>query len=196
MFLLRCLSVVCSCSRSTTPAIPPRGFHERISASFCGGAADRPRRSWITFRSHIIRIYPVPTGPAGPGPGRRKQRRSSHTSIESTMVDGSTAVAAPPPTPRERGTLRDTLPGRPFAIFLILTACAVCSALAASLVVYSFPDKYEFANDATVYLFLVACLGSVSTAVGAVFGDSLTHLLAFGVAVRSSRCASNAQRQV
>lgn len=101
--------------------------------------------------------------------------------------DGSTAVAAPtPPTPRERGTLRDTLPGRPFAIFLVLTACTVCSALAASLVVYSFPAKYEFANDAVVYLFLMACLGSVSTAVGVVFGDSLTHLLAFGVAVRAS----------
>ena len=111
----------------------------------------------------------------------------SHNNHKSkTMADdGSTAVAAaPPPTPRERGTLRDTLPGRPFAIFLILTACTVCSALAASLVVYSFPDRYEFANDATVYLFLVASLGSVSTAVGIVFGDSLTHLLAFGVAVR------------
>lgn len=84
-----------------------------------------------------------------------------------------------PPQERERGTLKDTLPRRP--IILIALTCIVSAALATALFVYSYSSPLTVHDVAK--LAFVACLGAVSCATGIVFGDSLAHIFAFGVAV-------------
>ena len=82
---------------------------------------------------------------------------------------------------RERGTLKDTLPRKP--IVLIALICITSAALATALFLYSYSSPTTI-ND-VAKLGLVALLGSVSASVGIIFGDSLSHIFAFGVAVSS-----------
>ncbi|KAL9189674.1 hypothetical protein ACHAXT_009349 [Thalassiosira profunda] len=79
---------------------------------------------------------------------------------------------------RERGTLKDTLPRKPLA--LIALVCAASACLATALFANSFTNPAT-TND-LASLGVVALLGATSTAVGIVFGDSLSHAFAFGVA--------------
>ncbi|KAL7539207.1 hypothetical protein ACHAXR_009722 [Thalassiosira sp. AJA248-18] len=80
---------------------------------------------------------------------------------------------------RERGTLKDTLPRRP--IILIALVCFTSAVLATALFLYSYSSPTT-AND-VAKLGFIACLGSVSTSVGVIFGDSLSHTFAFGLAL-------------
>mmetsp|Transcript_13493 Transcript_13493/g.29311 ORF Transcript_13493/g.29311 Transcript_13493/m.29311 type:complete len:580 (+) Transcript_13493:41-1780(+) len=83
------------------------------------------------------------------------------------------------PQQRERGTLKDTLPRRP--IILIALICIISALLATALFVYSSPITYS--DWAKLVLVFIACLGSASTSVGIIFGDSLSHIFAFGIAL-------------
>lgn len=96
-------------------------------------------------------------------------------------------AAATGSTPRERGTLKHTLPRRP--IFLIGLVWAASATLATMLSLHSLPSIY----DTSWQLFFgVASLGSASAFVGIVFGDSLSHSLAFGAALLIARYCSGA----
>lgn len=91
-------------------------------------------------------------------------------------------VDTPPQRPRERGTLKDTLPRKP--IFVILLVCLISALLATMLAEYSLEDLNEgVASERRWTFWGVACLGSGSTLVGILYGDSLSHAFAFGVAV-------------
>eukprot|EP00804_Cyclotella_cryptica_P011048 CCRYP_013525-RA/>CCRYP_013525-RA protein AED:0.01 eAED:0.01 QI:126/1/1/1/1/1/2/859/565 len=90
---------------------------------------------------------------------------------------------------RERGTLKRTLPRRP--IFAILFVGLLASTLAAQLSVYS-SQLSDTSHLKTSHLtqrekwwiyFGIACLGSMETLVGILFGDSLSRSFAFGIAV-------------
>ena len=103
---------------------------------------------------------------------------------------------------RERGTPRGALPRR-LPMILIASANAVCAALATALFLHSSSssssstptspsgtDDDDETTSATASAVVgrarvafVACLGAASTSAGIVYGDSITHLLAFGVAV-------------
>ena len=94
-------------------------------------------------------------------------------------------AAATSSTPRERGTLKHTLPRRP--IFLIGLVWAASATLATMLSLHSLPSVYDTSWQ---IFFGVASLGSASALVGIVFGDSLSHSLAFGAALLIARyCA-------
>ena len=96
-------------------------------------------------------------------------------------------AAATSSIPRERGTLKHTLPRRP--IFLIGLVWATSATLATMLSLHSLPSIY----DTSWQLFFgVASLGSASALVGIVFGDSLSHSLAFGAALLIARYFSGA----
>lgn len=96
-------------------------------------------------------------------------------------------AAATSSTPRERGTLKHTLPRRP--IFLVGLVWAASATLATMLSLHSLPSIY----DTSWQLFFgVASLGSASALVGIVFGDSLSHSLAFGAALLIARYCSGA----
>ena len=92
--------------------------------------------------------------------------------------------------PRERGTLKRTLPRRPS--FIILFVGLVASTLAAQLSLYSSPMS-DTVDDKTFHLiqrekwviyFGIACLGSMETLFGILFGDSISQSFALGIAVR------------
>ncbi len=99
---------------------------------------------------------------------------------------------------RERGTPRGALPRRASTI-LIVSVNAVCAALATALFLHSSysprgpplsPPSGGTATAAAVVVVgyyarvaFAACLGAASASAGIVYGDSITHLLAFGVAV-------------
>ena len=87
---------------------------------------------------------------------------------------------------RERGTPRGALPRRVSTI-LIVSVNAVCATLATALFLHSYsPPPSPSGTTAVVgyaRVAFVACLGAASTSAGIVYGDSITHLLAFGVAV-------------
>lgn len=97
-------------------------------------------------------------------------------------ADAPTAEETQPQQERERGTLKDTLPRRP--IIIISLVCIVSAVLATALFVYSYSSSFisPTSND-VAKLGFIALLGSVSCAVGIIFGDSLSHAFAFGVAV-------------
>ena len=97
------------------------------------------------------------------------------------------AQSASSSTPRERGTLKHTLPRRP--IFLIGLVWAASATLATMLSLHSLPSVYETSWQ---LFFGVASLGSASALVGIVFGDSLTHSLAFGAALLIARYCTGA----
>ncbi|KAL7428983.1 hypothetical protein ACHAXM_001498 [Skeletonema potamos] len=96
-------------------------------------------------------------------------------------------AAATSSTPRERGTLKHTLPRRP--IFLIGLVWAASATLATKLSLHSLPSVYDTSWQ---LFFVVASLGSASALVGIVFGDSLSHSLAFGTALLIARYCSGA----
>jgi len=96
-------------------------------------------------------------------------------------------AAATSSTPRERGTLKHTLPRRP--IFLIGLVWAASATLATMLSLHSLPSVYDTSWQ---IFFGVASLGSASALVGIVFGDSLSHSLAFGAALLIARYCSGA----
>ena len=98
---------------------------------------------------------------------------------------------------RERGTPRGALTRRASTI-LIVSVNTVCAALATALFLHSSysprgpplsPPSGGTATAAAVVVgyyarvAFAACLGAASTSAGIVYGDSITHLLAFGVAV-------------
>lgn len=98
------------------------------------------------------------------------------------------AAAAASNTSRERGTLKHTLPRRP--IFLIGLVWAASATLATMLSLHSLPSVvYETSWQ---LFFGVASLGSASALIGIVFGDSLTHSLAFGAALLIARYCTGA----
>jgi hypothetical protein len=91
-------------------------------------------------------------------------------------------ITASNPAARERGTLKHTLPRRP--IIFIGLVWAASATLATMLSLHSLPSIY----DTSWQLFFgVAALGSASALVGIVFGDSLSHSLAFGAALLIAR---------
>ena len=83
---------------------------------------------------------------------------------------------------RERGTLNETLPKQP--IILISLVCIASAALSTALLLYSTPHLLATTNKDVMKLLFIACLGSISTLVGVIFSDSLSHVASFGVAVR------------
>ncbi|KAL7552697.1 hypothetical protein ACHAWF_015934 [Thalassiosira exigua] len=82
-------------------------------------------------------------------------------------------------TQRERGTLKDTLPRRP--IIIVALVAVISAALATALFDYSYSQKTTKLEVAE--LGSIAFLGSASTLLGITYGDSLSHVFAFGVAV-------------
>jgi hypothetical protein len=82
---------------------------------------------------------------------------------------------------RERGTLNETLPKQP--IILISLVCIASAALSTALLLYSTPHLLVTTNKDVMKLLFIACLGSISTLVGVIFSDSLSHVVSFGVAV-------------
>ena len=85
---------------------------------------------------------------------------------------------------RERGTplLKDNnLPRRP--IIIIALVCITSAILATTLFLYSSPHILSTTVIDLVKLVCIACLGSISTSVGIIFGDSLSHVFSFGLAV-------------
>lgn len=82
---------------------------------------------------------------------------------------------------RERGTLNETLPKQP--IILISLVCIASAALSTALLLYSTPHLLATTNKDVMKLLFIACLGSISTLVGVIFSDSLSHVASFGVAV-------------
>lgn len=94
---------------------------------------------------------------------------------------------------RERGTLKNTLPGKS-AVLVILSIVGLASAALATLLVcysQSFPsediDNLRDASDLIIVAKMMglAMSGSASTLVGIVYGDSLCHCFGFGIAVSS-----------
>jgi hypothetical protein len=96
---------------------------------------------------------------------------------------------------RERGTPRGALPRR-VPIILIASVNAVCAALATALFLHSTSSSSPpsgngddatmtttAANVGRARVAFAACLGAASTSAGIVYGDSIAHLLAFGVGV-------------
>ena len=90
-------------------------------------------------------------------------------------------AAAAEPQERERGTLKDTLPRRPSIIVAIV--CFISTLLSTALFLYSSPHLLAITVTDLIQYIFAACLGTVSTSVGIVFGDSLAHAFSFGVAV-------------
>jgi len=90
-------------------------------------------------------------------------------------------AAAAEPQERERGTLKDTLPKRPTIIIAIV--CFTSTILSTALFLYSSPHLLAITIEDLIQYILAACLGTVSTSVGIIFGDSLAHVFSFGVAV-------------
>ena len=101
--------------------------------------------------------------------------------------------------PRERGTPKDiSLLRAKHAIFLVILVAVLSAALATLLFIYcaslpavtttptnpATPSFTGFNQNGILKLVFISCLGSSSTLVAIIFGDSLTHALAFGVAVR------------
>ena len=82
---------------------------------------------------------------------------------------------------RERGTLKDTLPKQPSIIIAIV--CSISTLLSTALFLYSSPHLLAITVTDLIQYILAACLGTISTSVGIVFGDSLAHVFTFGVAV-------------
>ena len=82
---------------------------------------------------------------------------------------------------RERGTLNETQPKQP--IILISLVCIASAALSTALLLYLTPHLLATTNKDVMKLLFIACLGSISTLVGVVFSDSLSHVVSFGVAV-------------
>eukprot|EP00584_Thalassiosira_punctigera_P008537 CAMPEP_0172534322 /NCGR_PEP_ID=MMETSP1067-20121228/6724_1 /TAXON_ID=265564 ORGANISM="Thalassiosira punctigera, Strain Tpunct2005C2" /NCGR_SAMPLE_ID=MMETSP1067 /ASSEMBLY_ACC=CAM_ASM_000444 /LENGTH=653 /DNA_ID=CAMNT_0013319099 /DNA_START=94 /DNA_END=2055 /DNA_ORIENTATION=+ len=78
---------------------------------------------------------------------------------------------------RERGTLRNTLPRRP--LFLVAFFCAASAVLATAL--FSYSSHAEVVGLAG--LGFSALLGAASTSVGIMFGDSMSHVFAFGLSM-------------
>ncbi len=87
---------------------------------------------------------------------------------------------------RERGTPKDVSLLR--AKRLIILVVLLSAALATLLFVYCASSRTTSAtmlnNNSLLKLSFISSLGSLSTLAGIIFGDSLTHALAFGVAVR------------
>lgn len=111
--------------------------------------------------------------------------------LEDEAADSTTTTTPPPPQQRERGTLKHTLPRRP--IFIIGLVWAASTALSTMLSLHSLPSVY----DTTWQLFAgVACLGSASALIGIIFGDSLSHSAAFGVALLIARYCVGASSSV
>ncbi|KAL3809891.1 hypothetical protein ACHAXA_008543 [Cyclostephanos tholiformis] len=86
----------------------------------------------------------------------------------------------PPGTRRERGTPRGALPNH-VPIVLIVVANFICSLLATTTLL--FPRHSIEGIAGASRLAFVACLGSASASIGIVFGDSISHALAFGIAM-------------
>ena len=85
---------------------------------------------------------------------------------------------------RERGTpllKENNLPRRP--IIIIALICITSAVLATTLFLYSSPHILSTTVIDLVKLVCIACLGSISTSVGIIFGDSLSHVFSFGLAV-------------
>jgi hypothetical protein len=104
-----------------------------------------------------------------------------------------------PPRRRERGTPKDvsSLPRAKHAIGIIIFVGLLSATLATALFLYSSPFHTTSTPDTTtittarangvsiVKLVFLAALGSSSTLVGIIFGDSLSHAFAFGIGVSS-----------
>lgn len=107
--------------------------------------------------------------------------------MAATTTEEVAATTSITPPPRERGTLKHTLPRRP--IVLIGLVWAASATLATMISLHSLPSVY----DTSLQLFFgVASLGSASALVGIVFGDSLSHSLAFGAALLIARYMTGA----
>ena len=97
-------------------------------------------------------------------------------------------AAAAEPQERERGTLKDTLPKRPSIIIAIV--CFISTILSTALFLYSSPHLLAITGTDLLQYIFAACLGTISTSIGIVFGDSLAHVFSFGVAVSLCVCVS------
>lgn len=118
-----------------------------------------------------------------PPPPHQKWRKPKHETQPTTRHQQ-----------RERGTLKNTLPGKSAVLFILSIVCLASAALATLLVCYSlsFPiDDDNNQRDASDLITVakmmgLAMIGSASTLMGIVYGDSRCHCFGFGIAV--SKC--------